>query len=221
MRQLGMMVEIVKEYGNEIPAIIREIKRKHVDSDERDKAGMIFSTVHKCKGMEYDTVQLVNDFISENKLKKLVPENKAEALNLARLNEEINLLYVAVTRSKNSIHIPSNIMVKDFPSSKHIHILNEIEEGVFREVELPEFKKTKKPKSARDKKGESKSYKLEEIRMKHAAAYKPWTVELDDELTIMYCEGIHIKDMAKHFGRTKGAIQSRIIKLELEEKYGF
>ena len=65
-----------------------------------------------------------------------------------------------------------------------------------------------------------KAYSIDEIRTKHKDAYKPWTQELDDELTIMYCEGVNIKDMAKHFGRTRGAIRSRIRKLELEELYG-
>ena len=59
--QLAMMVEIVKEYGNQIPYLIRMIKEKHIDNDDKDKAEMIFSTVHRCKGMEYDTVQIVND----------------------------------------------------------------------------------------------------------------------------------------------------------------
>ena len=46
--QLGMMVEIVKEYGNEIPGIIKAIKDKHVENDEKEKAEMVFSTVHRC-----------------------------------------------------------------------------------------------------------------------------------------------------------------------------
>ena len=33
--QLGMMVEIVKEYGNECPGIIKTIKEKHVGNDEK------------------------------------------------------------------------------------------------------------------------------------------------------------------------------------------
>jgi hypothetical protein len=65
-----------------------------------------------------------------------------------------------------------------------------------------------------------KTYTVEHARITDRVAYKPWTTELDDELTIMFCEGIHVKDMAKHFGRTKGAIRSRIKKLELEELYG-
>lgn len=65
-----------------------------------------------------------------------------------------------------------------------------------------------------------KAYSVDEIRTKHKDAYKPWTPELDTELTTMFCEGINPKDIAKHFGRTRGAITSRIKKLELEELYG-
>jgi superfamily I DNA/RNA helicase len=104
--QLGMMVEIVKEYGNKIPGIIKSIKDKHVPNDEKEKAEMVFSTVHRCKGMEYDSIQLVNDFVTEEKLNKLKEESKEGELNVAKLNEEINLLYVAITRAKNTIHIP-------------------------------------------------------------------------------------------------------------------
>ena len=57
-------------------------------------------------------------------------------------------------------------------------------------------------------------------REKNRDAYKPWTPNLDEELTILFCEGSNVRDLSKHFGRTKGAIRSRIKKLELEEKYG-
>ncbi len=115
--QLGMMVEIVKEYGNEIPGIIKSIKDLHVPNDEKEKAEMIFSTVHRCKGMEYDSVQIVNDFISEEKLEKLSENKKKETLNVSKLNEEINLLYVAVTRTRNSLYIPETLMPKELPAS--------------------------------------------------------------------------------------------------------
>ena len=42
---------------------------------------------------------------------------------IAKLNEEINLLYVAVTRSKNEIHIPKSLMPENFPFSPHIHLI--------------------------------------------------------------------------------------------------
>jgi len=210
--QLAMMVEIVREYGNKIPDIIKAIKEKHVDNDEKEKAEMIFSTVHRCKGMEYDAIQLVNDFISEEKLEKLKEDKKAEKINSTKLNEEINLLYVAVTRTKNSIHIPENLMPIDFPKSTQIHIM--------KVVSKEEKQQAKTAEKNKQESKTDKAYSVNEVRTKHNDAYKPWTSELDTELTTMFCEGVNAKDMAKHFGRTRGAITSRIKKLELEQLYG-
>ena len=211
--QLRMMVEIVREYGNEIYDILKEIKEKHVENDQRHKAEMIFSTVHRCKGMEYDAIELVDDFVNEEKIHELDEAKLDDDFFMSKLNEEINLLYVAITRTKNSIHIPGKLMPFDFPNCKQIHvgrILNE-------EEKLKQ--KTKQIAKPNKEITKEKSYSVESIREKHKDAYKPWTEELDDELTIMYCENASIKDMAAHFGRTKGAIYSRIKKLELEDLY--
>ncbi len=210
--QLAMMVDIVKEYGNKIPDIIKAIKEKHVENDNKEKAEMIFSTVHRCKGMEYDAVQLVNDFISEEKLEKLKNDRKAEEINTQKLNEEINLLYVAVTRTKSSIHIPEILMPNDFPKCPQIHVI--------KVVSKEEKEEPKTTAYSADNGENEKAYSVHEIRTTYKDAYKKWTPELDDELTVMFCEGVNAKDIAKHFGRTKGAILSRINKLELEELYG-
>lgn len=225
--QLGMMLEIVKEYGNEIPSIIKAIKDKHVKNDDKENAEMIFSTVHRCKGMEYDTIQLANDFISQKKLEKLKSNSQMGENSISRLNEEINLLYVAITRTKNSLHIPEILVPEGYPSSKHIHILKELKEELMEtsEIESSEqiiaTEQIEKNESspACETIEKEKAYSVAAFREKHKDAYKPWSTELDDELTKMYCEGINVKDLAKHFGRTKGAIYSRIKKLELEEIY--
>jgi superfamily I DNA/RNA helicase len=215
--QLRMMVEVVKEYGNEIPGIIKSIKDKHVPNDEKEKAEMIFSTVHRCKGMEYDSVQIVNDFVTEEKLQTLADNKKKEKINKEKLNEEINLLYVAVTRAKNSLYIPETLMPKELPASSQIHI-----------IKVAQEEKTAKVQSAFDinhlyleqAMTIDKTNSFQQIRQTHKSAYLPWTDELDAELTTMYCEGVNIRDMMKHFGRTRGAINSRIRKLELQELYG-
>lgn len=212
--QLAMLVEIVREYGNEIPDIIKAIKEKHVDNKE--KAEMVFSTVHRCKGMEYDSIELVNDFLSEEKLENIKNEKKAEEINHAKLNEEINLLYVAITRTKNSIHIPEALMPFEFPPSTQIHIVKVASEEEKQQTKtVPIASKTQK-----SEKRIEKSYSVNEVRRKHKDAYQPWTTELDDELTTLFCKGLNIKEMARHFGRTKGAIIARIKKLELQELYG-
>ncbi|MEZ4690575.1 MAG: 3'-5' exonuclease, partial [Ignavibacteria bacterium] len=121
--QFSMLVDIVKKYGNDIPKIIKLIKDKHVENDEKEKAEIIFSTVHRCKGMEYDVVEIVNDFITEEKLEKQAEDGKSDELSIAKLNEEINLLYVAVTRTKNIVLIPETLVSKDFPGSPNIRLL--------------------------------------------------------------------------------------------------
>jgi len=216
--QLGMMVEIVNEYGNKIPDIIKAIKEKHVENDEKEKAEIIFSTVHRSKGMEYDTVQLVNDFITEDKLSK---DFSREDANLSKLNEEINLLYVAVTRTKNSLYIPDQIMPPDFPNSSHIHIIQvpsieEKRESKTSGKQISVFLKKVITETLIDE--ENQGITIREMYYKNAST--PWTSEMDDELTVMYCEGVNERDMAKHFKRTTGGIKSRIKKLELVAKYG-
>jgi superfamily I DNA/RNA helicase len=210
--QLGLMSEIVREYGREIPGILREIKDKHVGNDERDQAEVIFSTVHRCKGMEYDAVELVDDFLSEERLEKILRDNKREHLNLRQLNEEVNLLYVAITRTKNRLSIPESLLPKDFKPSERIEV---------RRKPKPELEQGGSGQDLMPEPARKKAYTLDGVRRTHRAAYQPWTQELDDELTEWFCEGKTIADMARHFNRSRGAIRARITKLALPETYGW
>lgn len=205
--QLGMMVEIVKEYGSEIPDILKEIKDKHVTDEEKHKAEVIFSTVHRCKGMEYDTVQLVNDFINEEKLKKL-QEKPDESMTPERLNEEINLLYVAVTRTRHRLEIPDSLLPVNFPSSTAIRPL--LTEKSISRASKEKFKKSA-PKPVR------KVYYAAGNENDYAAAYEPWTPALDAELTELFREGASLIRISAQLGRSKGAVWSRIKKLKLKE----
>lgn len=218
--QLRMMVEIVREYGDEIPNIIKSIKDKHVENNDKGKAEMIFSTVHRCKGMEYDAIRLVNDFITEEKLEELKEDKRKMGVSMAKLNEEINLLYVAVTRTRNSIHIPETLMPAEFPGSSQIHVIRVVKEDEKLPAKVPGRKTSSHKKLVKPGIQHEKGYSLEVAKEKHKAAQRPWTDELDNELTIMYCEGVDILEMSKKLERTKGAIISRIKKLELEELYG-
>lgn len=65
-----------------------------------------------------------------------------------------------------------------------------------------------------------KSYTLDDKRKVNAQAYLPWSVEDDERLEVLFCEGRSIRDLAEAFERNEGAISSRIKKLELKEKYG-
>ncbi len=61
--------------------------------------------------------------------------------------------------------------------------------------------------------------KMEQSKEKYANAYQPWNEEDDLNLTEMFCKGKKIKELAEFFQRNAGAINSRIKKLELKEKY--
>ncbi|SFU42085.1 Protein of unknown function [Pustulibacterium marinum] len=66
---------------------------------------------------------------------------------------------------------------------------------------------------------DEKSYSVDEKRKTHPNAYRPWTHEDDNRLELLYCEGKSTIELSQLFGRNKGAIRSRIKKLELKEKY--
>jgi F-box protein 18 (helicase) len=187
--QLRMLVEVVKEYGKKIPGYIKKLKECHLDHDDKDKADMIFSTVHRCKGMEYDEVTLADDFITEEKLIDLAD---AEGVtNTARLTEEVNLLYVAITRTKSDLHISEEIVPG--PVNKIKIISN----------------KTKIEKST------GKNYNYQSVREKNKSAYAPWTKEEDKKLAELFHKGRSAKELAKLFERTAGSVVARIKKLQL------
>jgi DNA-directed RNA polymerase specialized sigma24 family protein len=80
---------------------------------------------------------------------------------------------------------------------------------------LTKFKELKEPKQT-----DTKTYSVEKIRETHKQAYLPWTEEDDNKLELLFCEGKKAKELAEIFGRNIGAINSRIKKLELKDKYG-
>ncbi len=211
--QLSMMIDIVEEYGEEIPEIIKEIKEKHVSDDDKHKAEMIFSTVHRCKGMEYDAIHIVEDFITKEKLDKFGMLRDLDDIQISKINEEINLLYVAITRAKNKIYIPETLLHFDFKETSNIHILkvkkqeenNETYENYSSQTDI--IKETK----------ETGEEVKERIKKDFKEAYNAWTEAMDQELTTKYYDGINSKTLAQHFGRTQGAIKSRIKKLKLNE----
>ncbi|MVT09976.1 3'-5' exonuclease [Chitinophaga tropicalis] len=183
--QMGMLVEVVKKYGVKIPGYIKKLKDSHLDHDDKEKADMIFSTVHRCKGMEYDEVTLAGDFMSRDKVLKL--SEGRDPVVLARLNEEINLLYVAITRARKHLYIPEEILtgVKAAPVAQ---------KGT------PKGKKISTYAYAGD--GEKKQN-----------ANTNWTPSDDRRLEQLFNEGRPVPYLAKVFNRSNGAIAMRLKKL--------
>ena len=208
--QLGMLVEIVKEYENEIFDILKLLKEKHVSFEQKNTAKMIFTTVHRCKGLEYDEVYLAEDFITKDKLEKQV-ENGIEPLKLIKLNEEVNLLYVAITRAKTKLNIPYSVVPPNFPLKGNIIGIKQ---------KTTEADKEKNQSKVKSNKGKAYKNTFKDDVVRFEKSYQPWSDELDDELTILYCKNMEIEKIANKMGRSKGSIWARIKHLQLEDLYG-
>lgn len=190
--QLGAMVELVEKYGNEIPVLMKELKSKQVPDEERAAADVIFSTVHRAKGMEYDEVQLVPDFINEAKLEKI----KADATELkrqeAKLTEEINLLYVAITRAKAKLLLPENLIPKAFTAGGSIQVVKKESPAEAQPINKPAYLQTL-------------------LTYKNSGSF--WNDERDAQLRKLFHDGIKLTAIAAHFGCKPATIVSRLRKL--------
>ncbi len=212
-KSLGMIVDVVKEFGNRLPELIKELKNNHAASKE--EADMIFSTVHRCKGMEYDEVTLLNDFITEQKLQKYIAQQGAEKINEVeknRLGEEVNILYVAVTRAKKLLRIPPEIN----PLTS-LQVINSKVEPI-----LPKRYSSKLGSlddwnsyeaAARKKSASSSSFST---RVSNHG--KKWSAEDENDLQHLFSDGTAIKDIAKQLGRGINGIRYKLQEMGLLEE---
>ncbi len=63
--------------------------------------------------MEYDEVTLTNDFITEVKIIRFSLDKNLTENMKSKLIEEINLLYVAVTRATSIVNLPEGLFLAD------------------------------------------------------------------------------------------------------------
>ena len=52
-----------------------------------------------------------------------------------------------------------------------------------------------------------------EKRKTHPNAYKPWTDQEEEDLAARCAQGVLLAELAQEFGRNKGAIASRLMKI--------
>ncbi len=203
---LAVMVEVVKEFGTRLPGLIQELKTNHTATKE--DADMIFSTVHRCKGMEYDEVTLLKDFINEDKLKKYIIQMGGDKITEAdknRLAEEINILYVAITRAKSTLIIPPEI-----------NPLQSVQVAQAPILQARNF--YKKSGSFDDWDLYSRSQYNATGKIKKANQGKKWTEDDEDLLVQLYNEANGLKEIASELGRGENAVRIKLINLGLLEE---
>ncbi|XP_037316557.2 F-box DNA helicase 1 [Pungitius pungitius] len=104
--ELETKLNIVEKYGKRIPELAKRLEKCF--EEDFHKADFILGTVHKAKGLEFDTVMVTDDFAK-------VPSSKHNLhfnpdFSFSKLaDDEWNLLYVAVTRARTSLIITKSI----------------------------------------------------------------------------------------------------------------
>jgi DNA helicase-2/ATP-dependent DNA helicase PcrA len=83
----------------------------------KDEDYLVLSTVHSAKGMEWDTVFVLN--VVDGSFPSEFSTGKAELID-----EERRLLYVAITRARNELHlcVPLRFMLTQQPRDGDAHV---------------------------------------------------------------------------------------------------
>lgn len=96
-----VLVKVVEEFTTDIPQVIADIRKNAVPTSK--DASLTLTTAHRAKGMEWDCVRICNDFELLEESETALADGKNTAADLPI--QDINLLYVAVTRACKSIEL--------------------------------------------------------------------------------------------------------------------
>ncbi|CAJ1054284.1 F-box DNA helicase 1 [Xyrichtys novacula] len=106
-KELDSKLSIVEKYKSRFPELVNRLEQCH--EQDFTKADFILGTVHKAKGLEFDTVMVTDDFAkipsSRHHLHTVCEDFSFDQFP----DDEWNLLYVAVTRARTSLIITNNI----------------------------------------------------------------------------------------------------------------
>ncbi|XP_073336355.1 F-box DNA helicase 1 [Pagrus major] len=105
-RELEAKLSIVEKYGSRIPELVKRLERCF--EYDFNQADFIVGTVHKAKGLEFDTVVVSDDFSKVPSSRHQLDDNIDFSFSNIP-DDEWNLLYVAVTRAKTTLIITKNI----------------------------------------------------------------------------------------------------------------
>ncbi|KAJ3612404.1 hypothetical protein NHX12_020680, partial [Muraenolepis orangiensis] len=101
-RELEGKLAVVEMHGQHVPELVARLRACH--EDDLHRADFVLGTVHKAKGLEFDTVMVCDDFARVPVARHHLNEMSADTTQ-----DEWNLLYVAVTRAKSTLIMTRNI----------------------------------------------------------------------------------------------------------------
>ena len=114
-------INTVLEFDHKLPQYICKLREILRTAKNKDKADYVFSTIHKAKGLEWDSVLIIDDFDwlderfdwladDEDESKPWYEVFKSFETKIDLPEDQKNMLYVAVTRAKSSLQMTYNLM---------------------------------------------------------------------------------------------------------------
>lgn len=148
LKKMGMnanKLEIVKMIGSredspeKLLERLKELERIIREKKEERECRFILSTMHASKGLEYDTVYLLDVVDGILPEKVLTSMNTASKEEIGAYEEERRLFYVGVTRAKNQLNIfatgkssrfCNELLEKNISAESYQKLSDELGEGV-------------------------------------------------------------------------------------------
>ena len=117
--ELTLLANLIKRYNMAFAGVIKKVENVNYTRVESE-ADFIFSTIHKSKGREWDNVIVEDDFL-------VFTNNSSVPTIISQEQEEMNLMYVAITRAKYNLHMRARLynFIKKLSCYK-----NELEEDI-------------------------------------------------------------------------------------------
>lgn len=100
-QELLWKIAVVEEYGDQIPDLLERIRKRH--KTRQQNADFILGSMHKAKGLEFDTVVIKDDF----KALQVLPAQGGNQSSVE--DDDWNLIYIAVTRAKRTLFMTRTI----------------------------------------------------------------------------------------------------------------
>ena len=99
--ELTLLANLIKRYSYSFVDVIKKVENANYTHTESE-ANFIFSTIHKSKGREWRNVIVEDDFL-------IFSNNTSIATIISQEQEEMNLIYVGITRAINNLHMRAGV----------------------------------------------------------------------------------------------------------------
>lgn len=109
--ELSSIRKIVETHKTKIPEVVDKIRWSQADFVNH--ADVTISTAHKSKGLEWDRVVLNDDFVpimKDGKMLEIDVGAPSDVQDVIRDPEDINLIYVAMTRARKKLELPPGLL---------------------------------------------------------------------------------------------------------------